>query len=167
MPVSGPVSGPLPLYLVRLAPEVTTKSRRTRRRFQERLVANLDDALASLGGARSIKNKWDRIHVEAEHPGAAERIADVFGVSSVSRVDARVPAELDRIVEVGHELYRELVSGHRTFAVHARRSGRHSFRSRDVAIALGTALNPYAEVDLSAPEVTVSVEVRDQEAFLF
>ena len=65
---------PLPLYLVRLAPEVTTKSRRTRRRFQDRLVANLDDALAGLGGARSIRNKWDRIHVEAEHPGAGERM---------------------------------------------------------------------------------------------
>jgi thiamine biosynthesis protein ThiI len=163
-----PASGPAhPLYLVRLAPEVTTKSRRTRRRFQERLVANLGDALASLGGAHSIRNKWDRIHVEAEHPGAAERIADVFGVSSVSRVDARVPAELDRIVEVGHDLYKGLVSSHRTFAVDARRSGRHPFRSRDVAVQLGAALNPYAQVDLSAPDVTVSVEVRDQEAFLF
>jgi tRNA uracil 4-sulfurtransferase len=165
--VTTPPAGPLPLYLVRLAPEVTTKSRRTRRRFQDRLVANLDDALAGLGGARAIRNKWDRIHVEAEHPGAAERIAGVFGVSSVSRVDARVPADLDRIVEVGHDLYRDLVAGHRTFAVDARRSGIHPFRSRDVAVRLGAALNPYAQVDLSRPEVTVSVEVRDQDAFLF
>ena len=160
-------SAPLPLYLVRLAPEVTTKSRRTRRRFQERLVANLDDALAGLGGARSIRNCWDRIHVEAEHPGAPERIGDVFGVSSVSRVDARVPADLDRIVEAGHDLYRDLVGRHATFAVHARRSGRHPFRSRDVCVKLGAALNPYARVDLGSPEVTVSVEVRDDDAFLF
>jgi thiamine biosynthesis protein ThiI len=163
--VSTPAS--LPLYLVRLAPEVTTKSRRTRRRFQERLVANLDDALARLGGAHSVRNRWDRIHVEAEHPGAAERLAAVFGVSSVSRVDARIPADLDRIVEVGHDLYRDLVAAHDTFAVHARRTGRHPFRSRDVCVRLGAALNPYASVDLTRPDVTVSVEVRDEEAFLF
>ena len=155
------------LYLVRLAPEVTTKSRRTRRRFQDRLVANLDDALAGLGGAHAVRNRWDRIHVEADHAAAAERIALVFGVSSVSHVDARIPADLDRIVEVGHELYRELVASHPTFAVDARRAGRHPFRSRDVCVRLGAALNPYAAVDLSSPAVTVSVEVRDDEAFLF
>ena len=157
----------VPLYLVRLAPEVTTKSRRTRRRFQDRLVHNLRDALAGLGGGHDIQNLWDRLFIEADHPGAAERIAGVFGVSSVSRVDARVPADLDRIVEMGHERYRELVGRHRTFAVKARRSGRHPFSSRDMCVRLGAALNPYAAVDLDAPDVTVSVEVRDREAFLF
>ena len=159
--------GSIPLFLVRLASEVTTKSRRTRRRFQKRLIANLNDALARLGGRFAVSNRWDRIHVEADHPAVAERIATVFGVSSVSRVDARVPADLDRIVEEGHELYRDLVARHSTFAVQARRSGRQSFSSRDVCVRLGAALNPYAVVDLTAPGVTVSVEVRDHEAFLF
>ena len=85
--MSAPAPAPLRRHLVRLAPEVTTKSRRTRRRFQDRLTANLENALAGLGGAYHVRNRWDRIHVEAEHPGAAERIAGVFGVSSVSRVD--------------------------------------------------------------------------------
>lgn len=162
-----PAPASIPLYLVRLAPEVTTKSRRTRRRFQKRLIANLSDALERLGGGFHIHDRWDRIHVEAEHPGAAERMATVFGISSLSRVDARVPAELDRIVEEGQELYRDLVSRNGTFAVEARRSGCQSFRSRDVCVRLGAALRPYAAVDLSTPDVTVSVEVRDDEAFLF
>jgi thiamine biosynthesis protein ThiI len=154
-------------YLVRLAPELTTKSRRTRRRFQDRLVHNLRDALAGLGGRHEVKSLWDRITVESDHPGACDRIARVFGVSSVSRIDARVPPDLDRIVEVGHELYRDVVAAHRTFAVSARRSGTHPFGSRDVAVRLGAALNPYAEVDLEHPDVTVSVEVRETEAYLF
>ena len=156
-----------PLYLVRLAPEVTTKSRRTRRRFQDLLVRNLKDALGGLGGHVRVTNLWDRLFIEVEHPGAALRIAGVFGVSSVSRVDARVPADMDRIVEAGHELYRDLVARHETFAVRARRTGRHPFSSRDVCVQLGAALNAYATVDLGKPEVTISVEVRDQEAFLF
>jgi thiamine biosynthesis protein ThiI len=154
-------------YLVRLAPELTTKSRRTRRRFQDRLVHNLRDALRGLGGRHEVRSLWDRLMVEADHPEAGARIARVFGVSSVSRIDARLPPDLDRIVEVGHDLYRDLVARHRTFAVSARRSGRHPFGSRDVAVRLGAALNRYAEVDLDEPDVTVSVEVRDQEAYLF
>ena len=87
-----PVGGsPLTSYLVRLAPELTTKSRRTRRRFQIQLVRNLRDALGALGGRHDVKNLWDRLTVDAEHPGAGERIARVFGVSSVSRIDARLP----------------------------------------------------------------------------
>jgi thiamine biosynthesis protein ThiI len=157
----------IPLYLVRLSPDLTTKARRTRRRFQNRLVKNLRDALLGLGGQHHVRNKWDRIYVQADHPGAAQRIAGVFGVGSVSRVDARIPPDLEQIVAVGHDLYRERVGRHRTFAVRARRSGRHPFRSRDVCIQLGAALNPYGAVDLDAPEVTVSVEVREEEAFLF
>ena len=61
---------PLTSYLVRLAPELTTKSRRTRRRFQIQLVRNLRDALAELGGRHDVKNLWDRLTVDAEHPGA-------------------------------------------------------------------------------------------------
>lgn len=154
------------LYLVRLGPEVTTKSRRTRRRFQHRLVRNLEDAMASLGAGATVLNRWDRIHVETDHPGALARLARVFGVSSVSRVDARLPADLDAIVETGRRLYADAVKG-RTYAVRARRSGQHAFRSRDVCVQLGAALNEGATVDLDDPEVAVSVEVRDDEAFLF
>lgn len=154
------------LYLVRLAPEVTTKSRRTRRRFQQRLVRNIEDALASTDRPFRVDDRWSRIFVEAAEGGALDRLASVFGVSSVSPVDARIPAELDAIVETGHTLYADAVRGH-TYAVEARRAGTHPFSSRDVKVELGAALNPYGEVDLDDPEVTVSVEVRDDHAYLF
>jgi adenylyl- and sulfurtransferase ThiI len=35
----------MPVFLVRIAPEITTKARGTRRRFQQRLARNLRDAL--------------------------------------------------------------------------------------------------------------------------
>ena len=89
-----------PLFLVRLSPELTTKARRTRRRFQEKLARNLQDALACLGGQSSVRNKWDRFLIESDHPGAAERIAGVFGISSVSRVEARVPPDREQIVHI-------------------------------------------------------------------
>lgn len=154
------------LFLVRVAPEITTKSRRTRRRFQARLVRNLHDALSRAGIAHEVDGRWSRIFVTAGDRGALNRIASVFGVSSVSEVDARVPADLTEIVRVGEELYRERVRG-RTFAVRARRTGACAFRSQDVRVQLGAALDRYGSVNLDEPEVTVSVEIRDGEAFLY
>jgi len=154
------------LYLVRVAPEVTTKARGTRRRFQQQLVTNLRDALASAGIGAKVDARWSRLFVEADAPAALRQIASTFGVSSVSEVEGRVPAELDRIVEVGTALYADRVRGRR-YAVQARRDGKYPFTSQDVRVELGRALNPEATVDLDHPDVTVSVEVRDGEGFLF
>lgn len=154
------------LALVRVAPEVTTKSRRTRRRFQAQLARNLKDALHAAGIQHRIDPQWSRLLVTTDQPGAVERMADVFGVASVSQIDARIPAELDRIVATGAELYAGRVQG-RTFAVRARRAGRFPFGTQDVRVQLGTALNAHGSVDLDEPQVTVTVELRDGEAFLY
>lgn len=154
------------LLLVRLAGELSTKSNRTRKRFQRRLVENMRDALESAGVEHRITDEWSRIFVEASNETALPVVASLPGVSSVSKVDAVVPAELDAIVRKGAELYGERVKG-RTYAVRSRRVGGHAFTSRDVKVELGAALNEGAEVDLDAPEVTVSVEVRREEAYLF
>ena len=78
--------------LVRIASEIATKSRRTRRRFQERLTRNIRDALTSSGIDAEIESRWSRILVTADGDAVARRIADVFGVSSVSVIEARIPA---------------------------------------------------------------------------
>ncbi|MDE2677618.1 MAG: THUMP domain-containing protein [Gemmatimonadota bacterium] len=197
-------------YIVRVAAEVASKSNRTRRRFQQRLARNLNDALACEGVRAQVRDRWSRLFVtlpvadaprghgrtldaagptadagptssasdaratgSAAHTRPASRANDamraatrVFGLSSFSRVDAEIDADLNEIVRVGHDLYREAVQGRR-YAVAARRIGRHSFSSRDICVDLGAALNAYGTVDLTTPEVTVSVEVRDQRAVLF
>ncbi len=157
----------LALFLVRLGVEVTTKSRRTRRHFQSRLIDNLRDAVESSGFEMRVENLWSRILIETSSPEALSAMARVHGVSSISPIDARIPADLTRIVEVGEELYAIRVEG-KTFAVAARRTGKQSFRSQAVREELGAALLPHsAGVDLDNPEFTASVEVRDSQAFLF
>ncbi|MYI06692.1 MAG: tRNA 4-thiouridine(8) synthase ThiI [Gemmatimonadetes bacterium] len=210
-------------YIVRLAAEVASKSNRTRRRFQGRLAANLEDAILSAGAHGTVRDRWSRLFVTisaaesvAENASAAPAkresadesdtesdvesdvgaagasasgpaagadktaatgpvaVADrataaasrVFGISSFSRVDAETGADLGEIVRTGLDLYRDAVRGRR-YAVAARRTGRHPFSSRDICVDLGAALNPYGTVDLTTPEVTVSVEVRDRRAYLF
>lgn len=51
------------LVLVRLSGEITTKSKRTRRRFTERLAENLRDALTREGLGGEVEPGWDRIYV--------------------------------------------------------------------------------------------------------
>lgn len=151
--------------LVRLSGELATKSRRTRSRFQNRLVRNLRDALEAHGLDARVEHTWSRLYVTGpeEITGPLER---TFGISSFSVLEGECEAELDSVVETGRRLFAERVRG-RTYAVRARRSGRHPFRSMDVQRELGAALNPGAEVHLDDPEVEVRVEVRDGRAYFF
>ncbi|MBI4543811.1 MAG: tRNA 4-thiouridine(8) synthase ThiI [Gemmatimonadetes bacterium] len=155
------------LILLRLGAELTIKSRRTRSHFQQRLLRNVRDALATTREPYRIQGGWGRVFLEASSPQAPALLARVFGISSLSPVEAVVPAEQDAIVAEGEVRFRERVRG-RSFAVRARRAGRHSFSSQDIQVQLGAALLPHAaRVDLDQPEVTVYVEVRDDKAYLF
>ena len=154
------------LILLRLAAELAIKSRRTRTGFQRRLLANIRDALRSTGAPFRVEGTWGRVWVRTASAEAQTVLSRVFGVSSLSPVDVVVPANMDAIVSAGEAAFRERVQG-KTFAVRARRTGRHPFSSHDIQVQLGAALNRYAEVDLDEPDVTVYVEVRDGEAYLF
>ncbi len=155
------------LILVRLAGELATKSPRVRARFQKRLIGNLRDALESTRVEHTVRSGWTRLFVETADPAVVDVLARVFGVSSLSRIEARCRADLDEIVAVGAARFAERVRGRR-FAVRARRAGDHPFRSRDIEVRLGAELLPHAaRVDLTAPEVTVHVEVRGSDAYLF
>jgi tRNA uracil 4-sulfurtransferase len=154
------------LYMLRLGAELATKSRRTRSHFQQRLLANVEDALTDVEAATSVQAEWSRLYVRSASDEALPVLQRVFGLSSISPVEAVVPAELDRIVEAGRRAYGERVKGRR-FAVRARRTGEHSFSSMDIQVQLGAALNPGADVDLDDPDIRIEVEVREDQAFLF
>jgi thiamine biosynthesis protein ThiI len=160
------MNGPAPgLALVRLSAELSTKARGTRKRFTRKLVENIRAALRAQGIRAQVDDQWSRLFVRSAAPAVAEALSRIPGISSFSMVEATCAAELDEIVRVGRETFGERVKG-RTYAVRARRSGRHPFSSQDVQVALGTALNPGARVDLDDPEVEVEVEVREQQAYL-
>lgn len=155
------------LILVRLAAELTIKSRRTRTAFIRRLVRNMRDALRTAGIEATVDPVWGRIYVRASSPAALMPLSRVFGISSLSIVDRVVPARLEDIVAAGTELFADRVAG-RHYAVRAHRAGTHEFSSNDIEVQLGAALRPGAAgVRLRDPEVTVSIEVRDEQAYLF
>lgn len=143
---------------------MTTKARRTRGRFQNRLARNLRDALKRRGSGARVDEDWSRFYLEDADDAALKVVPRIFGISSFSRIEAECPASLSDIVETGTKLFAERVHG-RTYAVRSRRTGHHDFRSSDVMRELGAALNPGATVDLKAPAVLVEVEIRGDRAF--
>ncbi len=154
------------LVLVRPTGELATKSRPTRRRFQRRLVECAEDALGSAGLSFRVREEWGRLFVESSSRAALDVLARVFGIASLSEIEGTTEPRLESIVEVGARLYSERVRG-RSFAVRARRAGRHPFSSKDINYELGAALNRDARVDLDTPEVEVGVEVREQAAYFY
>ncbi len=145
--------------LVRLSPDITTKAPRTRARFVRRLVANLRAALDAEGIPAEIERDHVRIYVDAPDERALPVLRRVFGVHSVSPCLEEPAGELDDLVRRGEELYADAVRGRR-FAVRARVRDRVPYRGQDVNVALGAALARHGKVDLTTPEITVSLEVR-------
>lgn len=154
------------LLIVRLAGEFAIKSRRTQTTLRRQLLRNLRDALDSTGEPYELDAQYRQILVRSASPRALEVLTRVPGVSSVSVVEAVVEPTLESIVRVGKSLFHDRVHG-RTYAVRAKQRGRRPVASRDIMVELGAALNPGAKVDLDDPDVTVHVEVRDDEAWLF
>ena len=171
---------PAARLLVRYSGELTTKARPTRQQFTRRLARNVKDALRSQGLKSHIERRHERLHVRLDGGGdgdrdgdgerAAEAIARVFGVQSVSIVEHREWRSADDLVRHGVELFGPRVAGKR-FAVRARRIGDRSripVSSSELARTLGAALAPGAAgVDLTSPEVTAHVEVAPGQAQYF
>ncbi len=153
-------------FIVRLAGDLTTKSRRVRRRFQRRLIENMSEAIRSAGVDHTVDNLWSRLLVRADSGQALEPLTRVFGVHSISPIQGRCRSDLDEIVRTGAALFCERVRG-KTYAVRATRTGDPPFRSHDIQVQLGSALNRHAKVDLDDPEVTVQVDVRGDETIFY
>jgi len=159
------------LLILRLSGDFYTKARRTRMRFFRRLVSNLEAALKAHGIPYTLEPTWSRLYLETPEPAAAEVLARVFGVQSVSQVERRSWETLEDLVATGVEIFGEAVRG-RSFAVRATRRGqrdRIGFDSTRIERELGRALLDAGagRVNLSAPEVTAHVELEPGSAHLF
>ena len=147
--------------LLTLAPEITTKARRTRARFARKTAVNVRRALADWSLTGEVRREHDRLHLEYDDPRAPGIVARVFGVNSVLPCSDDPVASLDEVIAKGVALMGPRIDG-RTYAVRARvRDEALPFRSQMVNEWLGEALLPFGKVRLKNPDVTVRVEVRD------
>jgi len=153
-------------WLIRFSSDLTTKFRGTRRRFQQRLARNLEEALKTHDVSYTLNLAWSRLFLEADDDRVPDILQRIFGVHSYSHAHTYPLTTLQDVVSQGQALFEERVRD-KTYAVRARRAGGAPFSAMDVQIELGAALNAQATVDLSHPQLTVYVEVRDGQVYFF
>jgi thiamine biosynthesis protein ThiI len=144
--------------------EIGLKSKATRASFEGRLIRNLRAAL----GIDDVWRGYGRIYVASSSREDAVKASRVFGVASTS-VAVETGAELEEILEKATDYAKQRIKKGDTFAVRARRVGKHSYSSMDIARQLGSRIVEAtgARVDLTEPDVEIFVEVRDRNAYIY
>lgn len=162
------------LFLVKLFPEITIKTRPVRRRFIRQLRKNIRSVISEFDPAASVVGEWDNLEVETstDEPELvaqiSERLACTPGIAKFLLVDKYPRTDLDAMLDLALEYYREKLVG-KTFAVRCKRNGKHAFKSTDVERHVGAGLNAQTEaagVKLKDPDVTVLIEIRDDSVFM-
>jgi thiamine biosynthesis protein ThiI len=153
--------------------ELGLKSNQTRRRMTDLLVREIRSALEEKQITfENIRSEWGRIFIETkEADEAAIAASQVFGVVSTSPV-VETSANLEDILQKAEALAKVEFKKGFTFAVNARRIGEHNYTSQDIREKLGERIlqnlsNLELSVDLSSPQQKISVEVRDNRAYVF
>jgi|Deesub1362B_J571_1020462.scaffolds.fasta_scaffold00073_28 thiamine biosynthesis protein ThiI len=121
-----------------------------------------------------IGRKRGRIYVTAQEPErAAEQVASkVFGVEYTAPA-LKTSTDFQTLVQDAVEFAESRLKGKRSFAVKARRAGEHPYTSRDLEVEIGAAIlkrcggTKKLKVNLKHPELTLHVEAREGDAYLY
>ncbi len=148
--------------------EIGLKSKRSRPWFEKRYLYSIKEALDK---ARikliQIKNYGARFVLFVDNVESASKVLQkVAGVQSISPA-VNIPFEDKESLLKKIKKYGSLVKN-KKFAAKVRRVGTHSFNSQELAKEIGDNLYEFSEgVDLTNPEVTIEVEVRNNDAYLY
>ena len=157
------------LLLVRYS-EIGLKSTPVRRMFESQLRDNMMSMLSRDGIEAIISSAEARFFVESENlDAAADSIRRVFGVASVSKAEL-CGSDMEEICKTAAEYSRGKIKKGQSFAVKARREGTHRYNSMDLGREAGSAIflsNKNIKVDLTEPDVTFFIEVRNNKAYIF
>ncbi len=150
--------------------ELWLKSPPVKSRFYSRLISNMHRMLAREGIGFKIIRKRNRVFVETDQPERSMSVLkDVIGLHSISPVE-RMEMDHDsvsgRLLEIAQD---KLDDRDKTFAVRVKRTGKHEITSKEMESRWGYDIgkkfgNP---VDLTSPDVTFHIEVREDTAYVF
>ncbi len=162
-------------YRLKLFPEITIKSRPVRKEMVRSLRTNIRNSLSRFIAGVRVADCWDALEVRHDGELDASMRAEVEasltripGIHEILVVDAHTFTGFEATAALVVPLWRNALAGRR-FRVSAKRRGRHDFTSEDLERHLGGALLEAADgasVDLSDPQVTVRIELTDDQLLL-
>jgi len=138
--------------------------------FEMQLKDNMMSMLSRDGIEAIVTPAGSRFYVESEDlDKAADSLRRVFGVASLSKA-AVCGSEMDDICKAAAEYSQGRIGPGLSFAVRARREGTHKYTSMDLGREAGSAIflsNTDIRVNLTDPDVTFYIEVRNNAAYIF
>ncbi|MCK4366482.1 MAG: hypothetical protein KAW84_00860 [Thermoplasmata archaeon] len=150
--------------------EIALKGDWVRRKFQDKLVANIQDYFLHERVQCMMRSERGRIFLDTDEIArASEILSRIFGVTSFSIVETTSSSMRD-VARLAAEQFGTKLGRGTSFAVRARRSGNHKYTSPELASYVGSAMQSAFEdlaVDLSNPDVEIFIEVRGKEAYVF
>jgi thiamine biosynthesis protein ThiI len=159
------------LFIVRYG-EVALKSKAVRRRFEAALRKNIVESFIKLSIECRIELDWGRVYIwSKDEEKSAEILKRTFGVVSFSRA-LECSSEKEDIYRIAVELSKSLFKNGMSFRVKARRTGQHEYTSMELAKEAGSAIwlaneSKDPRVDLTNPDLTIHIEVRQDRAYIF
>ncbi|MBE6845401.1 MAG: tRNA 4-thiouridine(8) synthase ThiI [Ruminococcus sp.] len=144
-----------------------------KRTFEDVLVKNIKRRIKFLGKTE-ITRAQSTIYIKPleesfDMDEAMERLQKVFGIAALCRA-AVCEKDFGNISEVACEYLEETLTYAKTFKVNAKRSDkRFPMKSPEICRELGGVLLKkfsHLEVDVNNPEITVTVEIRDTNAYV-
>lgn len=149
--------------------EIGIKSPKIRSRFEKKLVKNIKATF----DCEVIRNQG-RIYIKPQDfSEGVEKLNRVFGVVSYSpAISTKATYEDidDTLAKYTQNLIDEGILDENTkFAIKCRRVGKHDFTSQEMAAHCGGVVRDVilAPVDLTNPDLTIFVEVREDDAYIF
>lgn len=141
--------------------------------FENLLVSNVKRRISPLGKVKITREQSTLMVQPLEEDydlnEAVRRIEQVFGIAALARA-AVLEKNFEAIQEQAPAYVEDALSMARTFKVEAKRSDkRFPMKSPEICRELGGTLLerfPHLTVDVKNPDVTVTVEIRDEFAFL-
>jgi thiamine biosynthesis protein ThiI len=152
--------------------EIALKSRYVRSSLEKKLVNQIGYSLKREGYTNfDISRSFGRIIITGVPQEAAEIVSKVFGV--VYCIPAEVTdTKIESVVSKAVEIAGNVLSEKNTFAVRPKVIGEQNYHSRDLAINAGASIleaykNRNIKVNLTEPDVTIGIEVRDSSAYIY
>jgi thiamine biosynthesis protein ThiI len=153
--------------------EIALKSAPVRKTLEQQLAHHITTSLNREGLVNvRVRRIQGRLIVEGGNSeDIARTAAKVFGVAAAIPA-IKIASDLETIVQIALNVALENIKNGQTFAVRARRTGTQQYTSNDIQIRLGEEIlrhlrHQRVAVDLDNPDVTIYVEARDNNAYVY
>jgi thiamine biosynthesis protein ThiI len=159
--------------IIRFGGEIGIKGVWTRKLYERRLIKNIRAVLKHYALPYSAFNRrFGRIYIQTPLVwDSCKKLSKIFGVSSLSPA-LETSSKQDEIVNNSISLVGSRLEKGKSFAVRCRRVGKHPYTSQDICREVGRRiLEAYPHhtfrVDLTHPDVTLGIEIREERTFIY